>query len=63
MLGINALSHDCFMPEIMTVCGYRVSDSGVRHIIDGSSKAQLRELNFTNLIKLSDVTLLRISQT
>lgn len=41
----------------------RVSDTGVRYVIENSSGAQLRELNLTNLTKIGDVTLLRIAQT
>ena len=41
---------------------FRVSDAGVRHVVENAPGTQLRELNLTNLSKLSDVTLLRISQ-
>lgn len=40
----------------------RISDTGVRYIIENSPGPQLRELNLTNLTKIGDVTLLRISQ-
>eukprot|EP00118_Oscarella_pearsei_P012154 m.86967 g.86967 ORF g.86967 m.86967 type:complete len:805 (+) comp36521_c0_seq1:152-2566(+) len=40
----------------------RLTDAGVRHIIEGSSGAKLREINLTNCIRVSDVTLLRLSQ-
>ena len=43
-----------------TVC--RVSDAGIRHVIENAPGSVLRELNITNLIKISDVTLLRMSQ-
>lgn len=39
-----------------------MSDAGVRHVVENAPGIQLRELNLTNLSKLSDVTLLRISQ-
>ena len=40
----------------------RVTDLGVRHIIESVSGASIHELNVTNCFKVSDVTLLRISQ-
>ena len=40
----------------------RISDPGIRHIIESPSGASLRELNLTNCYKISDVTLLRLSQ-
>lgn len=40
----------------------RITDTGVRHVIENSPGSILRELNLTNLVKISDVTLLRISQ-
>lgn len=40
----------------------RVSDAGVRYIIENAPGPQLQELNLTNCIKISDVTLLRMSQ-
>ena len=41
---------------------YRVSDAGIRYLIEGLSGYLLKELNVTNCAKISDVTLLRISQ-
>ncbi|XP_057295993.1 dynein regulatory complex subunit 6-like isoform X1 [Hydractinia symbiolongicarpus] len=40
----------------------RLSDTGVRYIVEGCSGAKLREINLTNCIRVSDVSLLRISQ-
>lgn len=40
----------------------RVTDLGVRHIIESVSGTSIQELNVTNCFKVSDVTLLRISQ-
>ena len=40
----------------------RVSDAGVRFVIESAPGAQLREINLTNCSKLSDVTILRMSQ-
>ena len=40
----------------------RVSDAGVRFVIESAPGSQLRELNLTNCSKLSDVTILRMSQ-
>ena len=39
----------------------RVSDLGVRHIVEGSFSHCLRELNLTNCHKLSDISLLRLT--
>ena len=41
---------------------FRVSDAGIRHVIENAPGSILREFNITNLIKISDVTLLRMSQ-
>ena len=38
---------------------HRVSDTGIRYLLEGN---QLKELNLTNCIKISDVTLLRMTQ-
>ncbi len=35
---------------------------GVRYVIENAGGVQLRELNLTNCIKISDVSLLRMSQ-
>ncbi|XP_065829273.1 F-box and leucine-rich repeat protein 13-like [Oscarella lobularis] len=40
----------------------RLTDSGVRHVIEGSSGPKLREVNLTNCLRVSDVTLLRLAQ-
>ena len=40
---------------------HRVSDLGVRHIVEGASSPILRELNLTNCQKLSDISLLRLT--
>jgi F-box/leucine-rich repeat protein 13 len=40
----------------------RVSDAGIRYIVENTSGGSLRELNFANCVKISDVTPLRISQ-
>ena len=40
----------------------RVSDAGIRYVVEGSSGSHIRELNLTNCAKLSDVSPLRISQ-
>ena len=45
-----------------TIFPSRVSDAGIRYLIEGFSGHLLRELNVTNCSKISDVTLLRISQ-
>ena len=45
-------------------CSYfiRIQDTGVRQIVEGPSGAKLKELNLTNCVRVSDVTLLRIAQ-
>lgn len=43
-------------------CSFRITDLGVRHIIESASGTSIHELNVTNCFKVSDVTLLRISQ-
>nr|CAB3245077.1 F-box/LRR-repeat protein 13-like [Phallusia mammillata] len=40
----------------------RVSDSGVRQLVEGPSGAKIRELNLTNCVRVSDVSLLRVAQ-
>ena len=40
----------------------RVSDAGIRYVLENTPGAHLREVNFTNCIRISDVTLLRMSQ-
>ena len=49
-----------FISFIIMMC--RVSDAGIRHVIENAPGGILRELNATNCIKISDVTLLRMSQ-
>ena len=46
--------------QIILSC--RVSDAGIRYLVEGFSGHLLRELDVTNCAKISDVTLLRISQ-
>lgn len=46
----------------ITFVADRVSDAGVRFVIENSPGSQLRELNLTNCSKISDVTILRMSQ-
>lgn len=40
---------------------HRVSDLGVRYIVEGAYSSELKELNLTNCIKLSDISLLRLT--
>uniref|UniRef100_H2Z1H4 F-box domain-containing protein n=1 Tax=Ciona savignyi TaxID=51511 RepID=H2Z1H4_CIOSA len=40
----------------------RISDSGVRQMVEGPSGAKIRELNLTNCVRVSDVSLLRVAQ-
>ena len=40
----------------------RISDAGVRHLVEGNVGGKIRELNLTNCVRVSDVSLLRISQ-
>ena len=43
---------------IMAIC--RVSDAGVRHLVDGPCSAKLRELNLTNCIRVGDMAMVNI---
>ncbi|XP_039262916.1 F-box and leucine-rich repeat protein 13-like [Styela clava] len=40
----------------------RISDSGVRQLVEGPSGPKIREMNLTNCVRVSDVSLLRIAQ-
>jgi len=40
----------------------RVSDSGVRQLVEGPSGVKIREMNLTNCVRVSDVSLLRVAQ-
>jgi len=40
----------------------RLSDTGLRYIVEGHSGPKLRELNLTNCLRVSDVSVLRIVQ-
>ena len=49
-----------YMYFLPSLC--RVSDAGIRYIVEGPAGLALHELNLTNCAKISDVTPLRISQ-
>ena len=53
---------DAICTSIFNFFLLRMSDTGVRYIVEGASGDKLRELNLTNCIRVSDVSLLRISQ-
>lgn len=40
----------------------RLSDTGVRYLVEGLSGSRIKEMNLTNCVRVSDVSLLRISQ-
>ncbi|KAM8972109.1 F-box and leucine-rich repeat protein 13 [Pelodytes ibericus] len=40
----------------------RISDPGVRQVLEGTSGNKIRELNLTNCLRVSDLSLLRIAQ-
>ena len=40
----------------------KIGDAGVRQIAEGDSKSSITELTLTNLVRISDVTLLRMNQ-
>ncbi|XP_040199413.1 dynein regulatory complex subunit 6 [Rana temporaria] len=40
----------------------RVSDTGVRQVLEGPSGIKIKELNLTNCLRVSDLSLLRIAQ-
>ncbi|XP_063304225.1 F-box and leucine-rich repeat protein 13 [Pelobates fuscus] len=40
----------------------RISDPGVRQVVEGTSGTKIREINLTNCLRVSDLSLLRIAQ-
>ncbi|XP_033888045.1 F-box and leucine-rich repeat protein 13 isoform X1 [Acipenser ruthenus] len=40
----------------------RLSDAGIKYLVEGPSAGKLREVNLTNCVRVSDMSLLRISQ-
>lgn len=56
--GAAHVVHCNFVKWMMTVC--RVSDAGVRHLVDGPCSAKLRELNLTNCIRVGDMAMVNI---
>ena len=60
LFALTSINGSLFSPSISL--SLRVSDAGVRHIIESTAGSHLRELNLTNCVKISDVTLLRMSQ-
>jgi F-box/leucine-rich repeat protein 13 len=38
----------------------RMTDAGVRHLVDGPCSAKLRELNLTNCIRVGDMAMVNI---
>lgn len=62
--GMRALAHLKKLQVLNVADCVRISDAGVRYVIDHPPGLgpNLKELNLTNLTKIGDVTLLRISQ-
>ena len=48
--------------EIIWINLLRLSDTGIRYLVEGASSSKLRELNLTNCIRVSDVSMLRLAQ-
>lgn len=61
-LSLKALSQSRNLMVLNFADCVRISDTGVRYVVEGSSGTRIRELNLTNCIRVSDVSLLRISQ-
>ncbi|MGH0149437.1 UNVERIFIED_CONTAM: hypothetical protein FKN15_033425 [Acipenser sinensis] len=40
----------------------RLSDAGIKYLVEGPSAGKLREVNLTNCVRVTDMSLLRISQ-
>ena len=55
--NVKPLCHQC-----LSFRSTRIQDAGVRQVVEGPSGARLREINLTNCVRVSDVTLLRIAQ-
>eukprot|EP00795_Rhopilema_esculentum_P002093 gene2093-17665_t len=61
-LSLKALSQCKNLVVVNYADCIRLSDAGVRYIVEGSSGPKLRELNLTNCLRVSDVSVLRIAQ-
>jgi len=61
-MSLKALSQCRSLGVLNLADCVRVSDTGVRYIVEGLPGSKIRELNLTNCIRVSDVSLLRISQ-
>ena len=60
--GLRRLSFLRHLVVLNLADSVRVTDIGVRHISDGYSATKIRELNLSNCFKISDVSMLRLSQ-
>lgn len=61
-LALKALAAFKHLNVVNVADCVRIQDAGVRQIVEGPSGAKMKELNLTNCVRVSDVTLLRIAQ-
>ncbi|CAB4012185.1 F-box LRR-repeat 13-like, partial [Paramuricea clavata] len=61
-LSLKALASCKYLIVLNIADCVRIQDAGVRQVVEGPSGARLREINLTNCVRVSDVTLLRIAQ-
>eukprot|EP00794_Sanderia_malayensis_P006047 gene6047-6749_t len=61
-LSLKALSQSKNVTVANIADCIRLSDTGVRYVVEGASGTKLRELNLTNCLRVSDVSVLRIAQ-
>lgn len=50
----------CMIHMYDTFLGCRISDKGVRQLVDGPCGLKLRELNLTNCIRVGDMAMVNI---
>ena len=53
----NSLSLYCFILE-----PFRVSDTGLRHVLESQCAVKLKELNLTNCVRIGDIVLVNINK-
>ncbi|KAI6656364.1 F-box/LRR-repeat protein 13-like [Oopsacas minuta] len=61
-LSLKALKHLKHLQIINVADCIKIGDAGIRQVVEGDSKTRIMELTLTNLVRISDVTLLRMNQ-
>ncbi|XP_066448080.1 F-box and leucine-rich repeat protein 13 isoform X2 [Eleutherodactylus coqui] len=61
-IGLKALASLKNITVLNVADCIRISDPGVRQVVEGPSGNKIRELNLTNCLRVSDLSLLRIAQ-